>query len=236
MVGVAHADPEADFAACKARRRALTREAMKITDMIERGRALAVMPICRRFADRSVEIVGPPPPPPPPPRLSEIRPHVGLIAGTGAWLVDTSMALPGNTRAGFVEIEAGARLREFALVAFGSYARLDTAFDYFDARAFRQSHYDARDTLADGGLKVRLMTSSLAFGLGVGVEKEHETGMSATAGARDEMHELGLVEGDVGYRIAASDGFAVKLIAIGTASVGDGGSIASARLALALEK
>jgi hypothetical protein len=236
MAGTAHADPDADFAACKARRRALTREAMKITDMIERGRKLAVMPICRRFEDRSVEVVGPPAPPPPPPRLSEVRAQVGLAVGMGAWQVGTSMALPANTSAPFVELEAGGRLRGLALVAFGGYARLDTQFDYFDAVAFRRSHYIARDTLADGGVKLRLSTGGLGLGIGVGIEQEHETGMSATAGPRDEMHQLALVEGEVGYRVAERDGFAVKLLAIGSGSLGNGGAIASARLALGLEK
>lgn len=79
MSGVAHADPDADFAACKARRRALTREAMKITDMIARGRALAVMPICRRFKDRSTEIVGPVPPPAPLPEPPKLELHTGRV-------------------------------------------------------------------------------------------------------------------------------------------------------------
>ena len=84
MAGTAHADPEADFAACKARRRTLTREAMKITDMIERGRKLAVMPICRRFADRSTEIVGPVPAPAPVPAAKLEMRSDKLVVGV-AW-------------------------------------------------------------------------------------------------------------------------------------------------------
>jgi hypothetical protein len=66
-------DPDTAFAACKARRRALTRDAMKVSDMIERGRKLALMPICRRFEDRSVAIVGPLPAVPPTPELSKLE-------------------------------------------------------------------------------------------------------------------------------------------------------------------
>jgi hypothetical protein len=228
-------DPDAAFAACKARRRALTREAMKITDMIERGRQLALMPICRRFEDRSVEIVGPMPPPPPLPSLLEVRPEVGLVLGMGSWQVSTGMSLPAE-QAPFLELEAGGRLRALSVVAFGGYTQVKASFDYFDYRVLRLAHYDARDTMADGGIKARLRVGPLAFGVGFGVEEEHETGNSTTEGPRDEMHELGMVESDIGYTLATHDRYAVRLLAIATGALGGDGSIWSARLALGIQR
>src|SRR5258706_2907537 len=145
--------------------------------MIERGRALAMMPICRRFEDRTVEIVGPPPPPAPPPS-NAITPEVGAVLGVGTWQVDTGMSLP-IAPAPFVELEAGGRWRALSLDAFGVYTPVAASFDYFDRAATPPSHYVARDTMFDGGLKGRVDVGVLALGGGFGIEPQHELGVSA---------------------------------------------------------
>lgn len=236
FAGSARADVEAEFAACKARRRELTREAMKIEDVIERGRKLALMPICRRFGDRSTEIVGPLPPPLPPSPISllEVRPQVGLVLGIGSYAIGTSMALPVTT-APFVELEAGGRLRGVSIVGFGGYSGIDTGFTYYDPSVLRYGRYDSHNTISDGGIKVRVGTGRVAFGAGIGVEEERERGVSTISGPHDMMYELALFEGDIGYAIVAPAGFAVRLRAIVSAAAGDG-TVASARFALAVER
>jgi len=212
----AHADPEADFAACKARRRQLTREAMKISDMIERGRALALMPICRRFGDNSVEVVGPLPPPP---KLQPmpLRAEAAVTVGYGAW---KGFSLASVTSAPFLELEAGARVRGLSVVGFAGYAQAQRSA--------------ARDSFADGGVKVRFHEGPLAAGLGAGVEQVHDAA-AGTTHPRDDMHELGLVEGDLGYTAVARDQFSVRLLAIASGAL-DGGSssVWSARIALSV--
>ena len=236
FVGTARADVDAEFAACKARRRELTREAMKVEDVIERGRKLALMPICRRFADRTTEVVGPVPPPPPPLSLLEVRPQVGVAAGMGTYSVGTAMALPAAYEP-FFEVEAGGRLRQFSVLGFGGYARVDASFDYFDANVLRPAHYEARDTLTDGGVKVRVRTGSLALGAGLGVEEAHIVGVSTTSGPRDAIYELALFESDVGYSIIAPAGFVLRVRAIASTAAGHGGgAVSSLRLALAVER
>jgi len=235
VVGTAHADVEAEFAACKARRRELTREAMKIEDVIVRGRKLALMPICRRFADEHVEVVGPVPPPPPPPSLSEVRPQVGLVVGMGTYLDNPGIALPATFEP-FFQLEAGGRFRALSVVGFGGYTRVDASFDYLDPKA-RASHYDAHNTLTDGGVKLRLSSGAFAFGAGLGVEQEHVAGVSTTEGLRDYMHDLALIEGDVGYAVVSPAGFALRVRAIGSTAAGHGGgAVSSLRFALAVER
>lgn len=230
----AHAEPDLDptFAACKARRRVLTREAMQIADMIERGRKLALMPICRRFEDSSIEIVGPLPPPPPiqPVRL---RPEAAVLVGYGTWQVGTQLALPAAARAPFLELEAGARVHGMSFLAFAGYAQVTESFDFYEPFVGR-GHYDARDTFTDGGLKVRCHYGAIGAGIGAGVEQVHDTGNSSLAGPREDMHELGLVEGDLGYTAIARDHLSVRLLAIASGALGDAGSVWSARVALSV--
>jgi hypothetical protein len=234
LVSTARADVEADFAACKARRRELTREAMKVDDVIVRGRKLALMPICRRFADRSVEVVGPVPPPPPPVSLLDVRPQVGVVVGMGTYSVGTGMQLP-TVDEPFLQVEAGGRLREISVLGFGGYAHVSTSFDYIDQK-LQRAHYVAYNTLTDGGVKARIQLGRVAFGAGAGVEQEHVTGASSTSGPRDSMYELALFEGDLGYALVSRAGFAMRLRAIASAAFGDGGAVSSVRFALALER
>lgn len=212
----AHADPDPDatFRACKARRRALTREAMKITDMIERGRALAVMPICRRFADNSVEVIGPLPPEPKvtPVRL---RAEAAVMLGYGEW---KGLSLASMTSAPFFELEAGARVRGLSVLGFAGYAQVQRSA--------------ARDSFADGGLKARFHSGALGLGVGVGIEQAHDVASSLRP--RDDMHELGLVEGDLGYTAVVHDDVSVRLLAIGSGALGEFGGVWSARVALAV--
>jgi hypothetical protein len=180
-------DPDAVFEACKARRRQLTREAMRIQDMIARGRKLAAMPICRRFADRSIQIVNfAPAPPPQRPRRLHASPEVGLLAGIGSWQVGS-----GGASASFLELEGGGRVEDVSVVAFGGYARLANA------------------TISDGGMKVRLHTGDVSFGAGIGVEQCRASSTSELALVEGDLgytlaHRSGFAIRLVGLASAAS--------------------------------
>jgi hypothetical protein len=216
----AEPDPDPAFEACKVLRRALTHEAMKIADVVERGRALAKMPICRRFEDRSTEIVGDVPLPAP--RSKPIAMHVEASAtlGGGHWMIAESSTLAFADRAPFVEGELGVGLRDsLSLVGFAGYAELNGEATYVDFERRLAAPYVSHDQLVDVGARARLHHGNLAFGAGVGVEHVHAVGYCSLTGPRDDRISNTLIESDIGYTFAGVDRFAFRVSGIASAAL-----------------
>jgi hypothetical protein len=230
-------DPDAAFEACKARRRALTREAMKIADVNERGRALARMPICLRLEDRSTEIIDTIPVAPARPVPLAVHVEACGQLGGGDWMVASPSPGMLAARAPFAEGELGVGVGDtWSFVGFAGYAVLRGDVLYVDTYRMLQAPYESERVLSDVGARARVHHGRLAFGLGVGVEREHATGFSTLTGPRDDTNDYALAEADVGYTLASVDHFAVRIAGIASAAVNatldSPGNIVSVRLAL----
>jgi hypothetical protein len=226
-------DPDAAFEACKTRRRALTREAMKIADVNERGRALARMPICLRLEDSSTEIIGFVPTPPEPRRV-HVSGELELAAG-GAYHAMTSDLGSFVAHGTALELAAGARIGDnVAVLGFASYAAADANFLYINDLGTRQAPFTAHEQLAIGGAKLRIHVGRFVVALGSGFERQHETGYSVLTGSVDLNKQLALLEADVGVTFARIGALDMRVLASGDLAGGVGveQTIQSARLAL----
>ncbi len=226
-------DPDAAFEACKARRHALTREAMAIADVNERGRALARIPICLRLEDRSTEIIGlvPTPwPPRPVPLVAELE----LVAGPAFY----GMSSPHGSflaRGAAVGLTASTPVGEHvALAAFASYGIARGSFLYVDDFATHVAPFDAREQLAVGGAMVRYDAGRAVLGLGLGLVEQHEPGYSTFTGPVDATNQLAALEADLGFAIVRAGAFDLRVLAVADLAGGLGvdETIRSVRLAL----
>ena len=161
------ATPE-QFEACKARRRDMAAEAMKIPDANARGARLAELPTCERRADGTLDVTAPPPPVV---DTTPFAPRVVLAARLGA---SASTILSNEVQpSGFgpyVEIEAGYHLRRHvelgAMIAYAS---------FHDASAFdivAGQNVDVRELSVDAAARASARYGDFAFGGGVGIEYE----------------------------------------------------------------
>ena len=217
------ADPDLAFAACKTRRRALTRDAMRIEDLSARGRALAAMPICRRLEDGSTEVVDVPA------TLREeppFNPRVTLALRTGAaantlW----SDADPDTAWSPFVEVEVGLQpWRHVELAAFVGYS---TLVGTIRAPLVSPTQtYEVRDQLYDAGVRAGLHYGAFAFGIGCGVMVEQGKGY---ADYHDYVNQLAELELHGSYTFARLAGAALELV--GTASYARDSFVPSRELA-----
>jgi hypothetical protein len=125
VTGIAAAQPatETPFEACRARRRALTAEAMKIDDAARRGEALHAMPVCSREADGSTQVIEAEAP-----EVVDNGPYSPLVAAvrTGAnatEVFDSRVGLEPRGGGPFVDVELGYRwTHAYSIGAFASYA------------------------------------------------------------------------------------------------------------------
>ncbi len=226
--GVAAAQPGADpFEACKARRRELTAEAMKIADAAERGRRLAAMPSCERAEDGTTTVVEPPPATPPDPIVT---PHVTAALRVGAAESATLIGSddPASGLGPFIELEGGWRLRRrIELAAFGSYSR------YRDATwmpGVPVGTFDVHDELYDVGARMRLHYDPFSFGAGIGVELEH----GGSAGYPVELFTLVQLELEAAYQAARTERLAIEVLGIASAATNLDRDVVSFRLALGI--
>lgn len=248
-VGVAHAqpagpadptDPDLAFAACKTRRRAMTRDAMRIDDVRARGRALAQMPICRRLPDGSTEVIDPLVVPSEPrlPPAHRIDPEV--IAGVAVWSMKTrALAVDQPGLAPVFAIASGVQLA--GRLGIGAMASISVySFAYELVEWNRVDRLVGREQLVDGAVELRLRADPLRFAFGLGAQQAHTIATSTIFGPRDVVEPLPMFEASAAFTIAHASGLALDVVATGTIAV-DGsletpGSIASARVALALRR
>jgi hypothetical protein len=204
----AQAQPSAiQFDDCKARRKVLTAEAMKIADADERARRLIAMPVCRRNPDNSVEVVEPAAPQPDTP----FAPHIELAARTGIVGVTViSERYFAPTGIGpLVELEAGYRIRRpLSIGVLASYARFsdDTVVVYPSGQpsiiAVREqlSSFGATGTWHTGPFWLRGL-------LGAEVDVVDYAGMAVVNGKGRATDFLRAIGATLGYRFATTGRF-----------------------------
>jgi hypothetical protein len=227
--GVAAAQPSQDpFESCKARRRELTAEAMKVADAAERGRLLAAMPSCERADDGTTAVVEPPPAAPLEPAVA---PHVtaGLRVGASESATLIGSDEPASGLGPFIELEGGWRLqRRFELALFASYSWYrDTSWM---PGPTRPGTFDVHDAIYDIGARVRLHYDPISFGAGIGVELEH----GGTADYPAELFTLMQLELEAAYEVTRTERLAIDMLAIATAATDLERDLISVRLAFGI--
>src|ERR1700733_2844626 len=186
--------PRAAFEACKDRRHAMTVEAMKSTDIEERGRRLAALVECQRPADGTTEVIAPTPP------LERI-PHatIALLMGVALSRIAYELSPATSITGPFAELEGGWRFaRRFSLAAFAGYTG-------FHDEAYLGG-YNVRHSLFDVGARVRLHFGSASVGAGAGVEIDDAVAFADVPGY---MNPLVLVTLDAKYEVSRVERFGV---------------------------
>ncbi len=210
---VAFAEGTDEFDDCKAQRQRLTAEAMKISDVNERGRRLAEMPACVREGDGSTRVEG---------GLRRERedttpfaPHFTAALRVGA--AASAMSVGTDTASGFgplLELEAGWHAwRHVELAAYGGYTRFRdprwNALVSIGPGQVMAATFDVTEQLYDAGARLRLHYGRLAFGGGAGVELEHGAIVGQPA-VSNVLAQLGV---DGAYEMARSGEFAADVVA-----------------------
>lgn len=228
---VALAQPAATpsaFETCRVQRKAQTIEAMKIADPDARARRLLAMPICRREADGSVEVVDPTAPPLPEPPF-EPRAIAAVTAGVAASIVAYNVR-PATSLGPTVEAELGWQLRRrFSIGAFGG-------FSSFHDDAYLGS-YDVRHRFYDVGARVRYHVGGFRLGAGAGVELDDAMAFADVPAHRDPLL---LFSVDALYPVARVDRFEVVVrgvvsfasSALASSDLSMYGNVISARLGI----
>jgi hypothetical protein len=158
---------EQQFDDCKARRRALTEQAMAMTDADARGRVLASAPSCRRNVDGSMDVIEGQPIALP--ETTPFTPHLELAANVGAaYGYVVSNEVQPAALGPYVELGASYLLaRHFALGAVASYSRFH---DSMVVDPLRGVIFDVREASYSGLLRASARYDVFAFGGGFGVE------------------------------------------------------------------
>jgi hypothetical protein len=192
----AHADPPSAFETCKARRRELTAEALRVTDVVERGRQLAAMPVCRRLPDGETEVVEPPPPPAP--DVSPFAPHASwaVRAGVEALTADGHGELGPTGSGPHVDVEVAYRFeRAWSIAAFGRYRYIvDDFVPVSNPTPVDVMITSIHDQFIGGGARLDRHAGAVWFGGGLGGDYEHMRGYTGVV-----THALRTVEVHVGY-------------------------------------
>ena len=194
LIGAAaQAQPSDELEACKARRRELTAQAMQIDDAARRGEALAAMPICRRNADGSTQVDVPQPAPVDDAPFSP-RFHFAVRTGVTANMVMAAQDFEPDGAGPYLELEAGYRWeRAWSASAFGSYTRFSG-----EVPATQVGFLTVYDSLYDAGVRIARHHFRWWVGGGLGYERDNNVAYEGMKTA----HELGLVEENIGYRLA----------------------------------
>jgi hypothetical protein len=225
----ASAQPSDDFEACKAHRRELTAQAMKIASAAQRGEALAAMPVCRRNADGSTEVVVREPAPVDDAPFSP-RFHAALRTGFAANMVMSQNDFEPDGSGPFVELEAGYRWeRAWSASLFGSFTRFSGLVPVFYTPPIPPSSIIVRDSLYAGGARVARHHFRWWFGGGVGYERDNNTNQGMAV-----PHDLGIVEEFVGYRLATASVVDAELMVLADEAFGDGREVISVRAGIGL--
>jgi hypothetical protein len=176
---VAPADATAPdpFEACKARRRALTADAMKVADPDARARLLLAMPTCRRFEDGRTEIVAERPPELPDTRPFAPRIGASVFAGFGANTVISNNELAPSGVGPLVEVDVSYRPnRRNSVALYATLARFgadNVVRTYGDGPIITSLVVPhVTDTLFGAGVRGRRHTGRWAIALGVGAVVE----------------------------------------------------------------
>jgi hypothetical protein len=232
------ADPATSeaFESCKARRRELAAEAMKVGDPDARARLLVAMPACRRLDDGSLEVSEPPPP-----ELDRtpFAPHVeaALRAGYSATAIVSGRAQASGTGP-YVELEAGYRFsRAWSLAAFASFTRFEDPNVEVIVRTpiAVGAMWDVHETLYDAGARFHGHSGSFVFGAGLGLTLHDAAGVDHTSA----WETLRLVELDAAYTLAKTRQFAAQLMVVVDDSgplLDPTGQVISARLAIGIQR
>jgi hypothetical protein len=173
----AAAEPDA-FEACKARRRELTADAMKVADLDARARLLLAMPTCRRFEDGHTEIVAAPARDIPDTRPFTPRLGASVFAGFGANTVISNNELAPTGVGPLVEVDVGYRAnRRNSAALYATLARFsadDVVRTYGEGPIVTSLVVPhVTDTMFGFGVRGRRHTGRWAIALGLGAVVEH---------------------------------------------------------------